>query len=284
MYSGKEKAEIAKRAAVYGISTTIRHYAKIDPKRVLLSSSVFDWKKQYQQEIQKRKRKGDEDFEITALPCKKRGRTLLLGNVLDGRVQSFIRDMRCHGVVINTAVVMGCAEGIVSYHDSNLLAENGGHITINKDWAKSLLHRMGYVKRKVSTSVKVPPKDFDALNAQFIYDADVLVDYGDIPDALVANWDHTGIKYIPVGSWTIEKEGQKRVQITGIDDKRQIIAVFAATKTGSFLPIQVICKGKTKHVYPLLIFQKTGSFHLPKTIGLTRQQPKIIFKKYYYPM
>ena len=29
MYSGKEKAEIAKRAAVYGISATIRHYAKM---------------------------------------------------------------------------------------------------------------------------------------------------------------------------------------------------------------------------------------------------------------
>jgi len=73
----------------------------------------------------------------------------------------------------------------VSHHDSNLLAENGGHITISKDWAKSLLHRMGYVKRKVSTSAKVPPKDFDALRAQFIYDVDVLVNYGDIPDALV---------------------------------------------------------------------------------------------------
>ena len=143
VYSGKEKAEIAKRAAVYGISATIRHYAKIDPKRVLPSSSVFDWKKQYQQEVQKRKRKGEEDFEITALPCKKRGQTLLLGNVLGGRVHSFIQDMHCHGVVINTAVVMGCAEGIVSHNGSNLLAENGGHITINKDWAKLLLHRMG---------------------------------------------------------------------------------------------------------------------------------------------
>jgi len=92
---------------------------------------------------------------------------------------------------------------------------------------KSLLHRMGYVKRIVSTSAEVPPKDFDALKAQFVYDADVLVDYGDIPDALVINWDHTGIK-----------EGQKCIQITGIDDKRQITTVFAATKTGSFLPIQ----------------------------------------------
>jgi len=59
---------------------------------------------------------------------------------------------------------------------------------------------MDYVKRRVSTSAKVPPKDFDALKAQFVYDADVLADYGDIPDALVINSDHTGIKYMPVGS------------------------------------------------------------------------------------
>ena len=86
VYPGKEKAEISKRAAVYGISATIRHYAKIDPKRLLPSSSVFDWKKQYQQEVQKWIREGDENFEI----CKKRGQTLLLGNALDGHVQSFM--------------------------------------------------------------------------------------------------------------------------------------------------------------------------------------------------
>ena len=222
MYTGKEKAEIAKRAAVYGISATMKYYAKIELKRTLPSSSVFDWKEQYQQKVQKWKREGKDDFEITELPSKKRGRTLLLGNVLDGRVQLYARDMRCHGVVVNTVVIMSCAEGIVLHHDSNLPASNGGHITISKDWAKSLLHRMGYVKRRVSTSAKVPPKDFDACKAQFVYDAEVLVDYGDIPDALVINWDHTGIKYIPVGSWTMEKEGQKRVQITGIDNKQQM--------------------------------------------------------------
>jgi len=67
--------------------------------------------------------------------------------MLDGWVQSYIKDMYCYGIAINTVVVMASAEGIVIHHDSNLLASNGGHITISKDWAKSLLHRMGYVKR-----------------------------------------------------------------------------------------------------------------------------------------
>jgi len=91
---------------------------------------------------------------------------------------------------------------------------------------KSLLHRMGYLKR-VSTSARVLPKDFDA---RFVYNAEVLVDYGNIPDALVINWDHTETMFVPFRSWMMEKEGQKRVQITGIDNKRQINAVFPATK------------------------------------------------------
>jgi len=80
----------------------------------------------------------------TELLSKKRGRTLLLGKVLDGHVKSYIQDMHCHGVVVNIAVVIDCTEGILLYHDNNLLASNGSQITISKDWTKSLLHRMGY--------------------------------------------------------------------------------------------------------------------------------------------
>ena len=123
--------------------------------------------------------------------------------------------------IVNTTIVMACAEGegVVMHHDSNLLAINGGHITISRDWAKSLLYRMGYVKRRVSTSVKVTSQDFDERKEQFLYDANVLVNYEEIPDSLVVNWDHTGIKYIPTSSWTMEKEGKKQVEILGIDDK-----------------------------------------------------------------
>ena len=72
----------------------------------------------------------------------------------------------------------------------------------------------------MSTSGKLLPEDFDERKEQFLYDAKVLVNYEEIPDSLVINWDHTGIKYIPVSSWTMEREGTKRVEILGIDDKR----------------------------------------------------------------
>ena len=36
----------------------------------------------------------------------------------------------------------------------------------------------------------------------------------------------------------MEKEGAKCIKIKGLDDKRQITAVFGGTLTGEFLPIQ----------------------------------------------
>ena len=48
----------------------------------------------------------------------------------------------------------------------------------------------------------------------------------------------------------MEKGGSKRVEIAGIDDKRQITAVFAGTLVGDFLPPQLIYQGKTKKSLP----------------------------------
>ena len=67
----------------------------------------------------------------------------------------------------------------------------------------------------------------------------------DIPPALVTNLDQTGIHYVPARSWTMEKEGAKRVEITAADDKRQITAIFAGSLSGDFLPPQHIYKGTT---------------------------------------
>ena len=79
---------------------------------------------------------------------KKNGRPLMLGEDLDGKVRAFIRDMRVLRNAITTRVVMAAALGIVKKKDKNLLAVNGGHVVINKSWARYLLQRMNYVKRK----------------------------------------------------------------------------------------------------------------------------------------
>ena len=76
----------------------------------------------------------------------------------------------------------------------------------------------------------------------------------EIPSDLIINWDHTGIHYVPVSNWTLAEEGSKRVEIAGADDKRQITAVFAGTKSGKFLPPQIIYAGKAKKCLPSVKF------------------------------
>ena len=44
------------------------------------------------------------------------------------------------------------------------------------------------------------------------------------------------------------------MEITAVDDKRQITAVFGGSLTGDFLPIQLIYQGTTKRSLPTVEF------------------------------
>lgn len=116
------------------------------------------------------------------------------------QVRAYLNALRDNGAVVNTAIAIGCAEGIVRSKDSNLLASNGGHITLTKHWGKHLLSRMGYVKRRASTKAKITVPNLDELKAQFLLDIKVVIEMDEIPFDLVINWDQTGIHYVPVGS------------------------------------------------------------------------------------
>ena len=52
------------------------------------------------------------------------------------------------------------------------------------------------------------------------------------------------------------KRGGERVEITAVDDKRQITAVFGGSLTGDFLPIQLIYQGTTKRCLPTVEFPR----------------------------
>jgi len=67
----------------------------------------------------------------------------------------------------------------------------------------------------------------------------------DVPEDMIENWDQTAIKYISLSNWTVAQEGTKWIKVAGIDDKRQITATFAASFSGTFLPVQIAYKRKT---------------------------------------
>lgn len=51
-------------------------------------------------------------------------------------------------------------------------------------------------------------------------------------------------------NWTFADKGSKRVEIAGLDDKRQVTALLSCTMKGKLLPIQVIYAGKTPACLP----------------------------------
>ena len=81
-FTSEEKAMIAKQAAEYGVTASVRHFSKLFPGHSLKESSVQTWKMKYLQEIAARKRAG-EDAMVKELVPKKTGRPLMLGEDLD---------------------------------------------------------------------------------------------------------------------------------------------------------------------------------------------------------
>ena len=56
---------------------------------------------------------------VQELVDKKRGCPLLLGSELDKQVQAYLTTLCTNGAVVNTAIAMACAEGVVKSHDGN---------------------------------------------------------------------------------------------------------------------------------------------------------------------
>ena len=60
----------------------------------------------------------------------------MIGEDLDKQVRDYIGYHRSTGAVVNTAVVIARAEGILMYKDPGLLSR----VNLTKGWAKYLLH------------------------------------------------------------------------------------------------------------------------------------------------
>ena len=91
---------------------------------------------------------------------------MLLGKELDAAVE-FVNNLRAGNGVVNRFVVMGAAEGNVWHCDVLKLSSHGRLIEITKSWEKSLLTRMGFVKRMCSTSGKLSIAQFDESKKYF---------------------------------------------------------------------------------------------------------------------
>ena len=74
----------------------------------LSETTVRSIRDSYHREIDMRRRIGESDV-VNSLPERERGRSKLLGNDLDEKVQLYIKSVREHGGVVSSGVVMAAA-------------------------------------------------------------------------------------------------------------------------------------------------------------------------------
>ena len=161
---------------------------------------------------------------------------MLLGD-FDSPVHEYVRMLHISGCVVNTRLVLAAARGLIMARNRALLVDYGGSLNPDKPWAKSLLRRMGFTKRKASTSAWVAVQDFETTKKGFLERITTAVKTHSIPQALIINLDETGLKLVPVSSWTLEQQGTAKIKVAGVDDKREITGVVAASMTGDLLHI-----------------------------------------------
>ena len=212
--SPTNKAKVAKYASENGVTASLRHFKQTNEFNNLKESTVRGWVKQYRNELPRAAGELSSETPTGAgivenLCEKKRGRPLLIGEDLESQVQEFIREVRASGGVINTAITLAAAKGIVLARDANMLSESGGYLSLTSDWAKRLMSRMGLVKRKATTTVKITPNMFEDLKKQFLDDIETVSKFEGIPKDLVINWDQTAVRYVPVSNWTQKVKGAK---------------------------------------------------------------------------
>ena len=159
-YSAEVRASIGKYASLHGPIAAVKHFSTIC-RHTVPESTVRKFRDAYCRELKTQSTGSSSSgpISITSLPCKPKGRPLLLGD-LDSVVKQYILELRAAGGIINVDVAVAAARGIVESKNRSFLQEYGGNITIDRPWAKSLLTRMNFVKHKGSTAAKLPISEF----------------------------------------------------------------------------------------------------------------------------
>jgi len=157
-----QRFEVGKRAAEHGVAAALRYFEKKYPHLALKETSVRRLRNLYQEKLKMQTIEGEATTsEVQEIPRKKSGRPLLLPDKLDVKVQECIKELRRNGACVGTSVVVATAKGVIMNKNADLLVSNGGYIDLTDNWAKSLQTRMGFVKRKASSSAKITPEEFD---------------------------------------------------------------------------------------------------------------------------
>ena len=191
-------------------------------------------------------------------------------------VQRYLIAQSQRGCVINSSIAKATASALI-----NRNPEVVGNIDLESScWSQSLFRRMGFVKRrKTSSKVEIPDEARKEIEFLFYHEIVSHLENFDIPHSLVINIDQTPLKYVPVSQETMAKHGSSSVTNEGSDDKRMITGTFAITLSGNFLPIQLIYGGKTNQSIPRVAFPSEFCLSAnPKHFSNTEESLKFLDK------
>ena len=88
-------------------------------------------------------------------------------------------------------VTIAAAKGLAQVMEPSRLSKNGGPATLSVSWAKSLLKRMNFTKRRGSTKTGMAPDDLESAKKTFISEVLETIVLNDIPVELIFNWGLT---------------------------------------------------------------------------------------------
>ena len=147
---------------------------------------------------------------------------------MDKKVNAMIQSMHASGTAVAFNMTISIARGITLANDRTLLTENGGHINCSKRWVHSILCRLGYSKRKATTS-KAPlaPGLLKEVGFSFHQAIGDILNAHKLPHDLLINLDQTALQFFLISQYTMAKKGEKSIPITNSTDKRQITGTFA---------------------------------------------------------
>jgi len=115
------------------------------------------------------------------------------------------------------------------------------------------------MSRRMATTSKVPiaPGVLKEIKIAFQRKIKQLQAWHEIPDDLILNFDQTPLPYVCSSNHTLHEKGASSVPIVGKGKKKQITGTFTVSKSGIFLPIQLIYEGKTDRCLPKnIVFSK----------------------------
>lgn len=236
------RSKIGRYAAMNGNSAAVKHFTS-ELGRPVSESTVRSIKKQY---IQASKQ---ATGDVITLPHGNRGRPLKLGD-FDISVQTYVRKLRISGGIVNRTIVIAAAKGILKSHDPSLL----NSFDLSPRWARSLLERMNFVRRKGTKAARKLPPDFPEIRDEFVKRVRTVIDKNVVPPEMFVNFDQTNAKFVPTADYTLEECGSKQVSIIGMDDKREMTVLLACSLSGNLLPPQLLYAGKTAKCHPKFTF------------------------------